>query len=79
MIFIYWYINNCFEGISGWFFIIVLFNVLLEDNMDVLGYYGNYFYRVVGGVELEVKFVYYNDREKVIYVGRNVGWLLVDL
>lgn len=47
--------------------------------MDVLGYYGNYFYRVVGGAELEVKFVYYNDREKVIYAGRNVGWLLVDL
>lgn len=47
--------------------------------MDVLGYYGNYFYCVVGGVELEVKFVYYNDWEKVIYVGWNVGWLLVDL
>lgn len=47
--------------------------------MDASGYHGNYLHRVVGGVELEVKFAHHNDREKVIHAGRNVGWSPVDL
>nr|XP_011413692.2 C2 domain-containing protein 3 [Crassostrea gigas] len=66
-------------GISGWFPITVSPNVSSEDNMDASGYHGNYLHRVVGGVELEVKFAHHNDREKVIHAGRNVGWSPVDL
>lgn len=66
-------------GISGWFPITVSRNVSSEDNMDASGYHGNYLHRVVGGVELEVKFAHHNDREKVIHAGRNVGWSPVDL
>ena len=47
--------------------------------MDASGYHGNYLHRVVGGVELEVKFAHHNDREKVIHAGRNVGWSPVDV
>lgn len=79
MTFTYWHINNCLEGISGWFPITVSPNVSSEDNMDASGYHGNYLHRVVGGVELEVKFAHHNDREKVIHAGRNVGWSPVDL
>ena len=47
--------------------------------MDASGYHGNYLHRVVGGVELEVKFAHHNDREKVIHAGRIVGWSPVDV
>ncbi len=30
--------------------------------------------RVVGGVELAVKFAHYEDLEKVVHAGRGVGW-----
>jgi len=35
--------------------------------------------RVVGGLELSIKFAHHNDRERVIHAGRGVGWSPVDL
>lgn len=46
--------------------------------MEAEGYHGNCLHRVVGGVELEIKFAHHNDREKVIQAGRGVGWSPVD-
>ncbi|XP_078324570.1 C2 domain-containing protein 3-like isoform X2 [Crassostrea virginica] len=66
-------------GVSGWFPVSISPNAASEDNMDASGYHGNYLHRVVGGVELEVKFAHHNDREKVIHAGRNVGWSPVDV
>ncbi|XP_069129079.1 C2 domain-containing protein 3-like isoform X6 [Argopecten irradians] len=35
--------------------------------------------RVVGGVELSVKFAHHNDRDRVIHAARGVGWSPIDL
>lgn len=35
--------------------------------------------RVVGGVELSIKFAHYNDRDRVVHVARGMGWSPVDL
>ena len=62
-----------FPGISGWFPI----------NLPSLGWHSNRgddrhdnrgLERVVGGLEMTVKFAHLEDRERVVHCGRSLGW-----
>ncbi|OWF51153.1 C2 domain-containing protein 3-like [Mizuhopecten yessoensis] len=72
-------------GINGWFAV----NLPLigwrqdasqaEDEEDRTVPCNQGLERVVGGVELSVKFAHHNDRDRVVHAARGVGWSPVDL
>ncbi|XP_060074176.1 C2 domain-containing protein 3-like [Ylistrum balloti] len=72
-------------GISGWF-AVNLPQVgwqqdakYTEDDEDRTVPCNQGLERVVGGVELVVKFAHHNDRDRVIHAARGVGWSPIDL
>ncbi|XP_033742500.1 C2 domain-containing protein 3-like [Pecten maximus] len=72
-------------GISGWFAV----NLpqigwqqnasQMEDEEDRAVPCNQGLERVVGGVELSIKFAHHNDRDRVIHAARGVGWSPIDL
>ena len=74
--------NNVFlKGISGWYPVNLPPVGWNKDTsqIDDEGHGTKGLERVVGGLEVAVKFAHHNDRERVIHTARGVGWSPIDL
>ncbi|XP_071126216.1 C2 domain-containing protein 3-like [Mytilus edulis] len=67
-------------GITGWYAVNSPPSGWNEDTSNTETSSGNRgLERVVGGLEMAVKFAHHNDRERVIHTARGVGWSPIEL